>query len=165
MSEAINPFAPPTAEVADITAAGTQALAGRGARLGAALIDGIVQAMVFGLVAWLLGWNLFKADQSFGGFVRLVFAGLAVFALLQGWLLVKRGQTIGKRLLGMRIVRPDGSAVGAARLIGLRYALGYVLALIPVLGPIYGLIDSLLIFRESRRCLHDQIADTIVVKV
>jgi uncharacterized RDD family membrane protein YckC len=29
---------------------------------------------------------------------------------------------------------------------------------------LYGLIDSLLIFRESRRCLHDNIADTIVVK-
>jgi hypothetical protein len=38
-----------------------------------------------------------------------------------------------------------------------------VLASIPVIGTIYGLLDVLLIFRASRRCLHDNIADTIVV--
>jgi hypothetical protein len=30
---------------------------------------------------------------------------------------------------------------------------------------IYSLVDCLMIFRKSRRCLHDEIADTIVVKV
>ena len=36
-------------------------------------------------------------------------------------------------------------------------------ASIPVIGTVYGLLDVLLIFRASRRCLHDNIADTIVV--
>jgi hypothetical protein len=35
--------------------------------------------------------------------------------------------------------------------------------MIPV-SYIYPLIDVLLIFRSSRKCLHDSIADTIVVK-
>lgn len=164
MSEAGNPFAPPTAEVADIAAAGTQMLGGRGARFGAALIDGIVQALAITVIGWLLGWQWFRDGESFAGFLRLLFGGLGVFVLVQGWLLATRGQTVGKLLLGLRIVRPDGSRVDPLRMLGLRYALGFLLALIPLLGPIYGLLDSLLIFRESRRCLHDQVADTIVVR-
>jgi len=37
-------------------------------------------------------------------------------------------------------------------------------AFIPLFGQIDAIVNSLLIFRESRKCLHDNIADTIVVK-
>jgi hypothetical protein len=30
---------------------------------------------------------------------------------------------------------------------------------------IYALIDCVMIFRDSRRCLHDSIADTQVIKI
>ena len=97
-----------------------------------------------------------------------VVAQFAVFVLillaLQGYLLATQGQTIGKKLLGIRIVRSDGSKVDAARVIGLRYALIWALAVIPVVGWVFGLVDALMIFRDSRKCLHDNIADTIVVK-
>jgi uncharacterized RDD family membrane protein YckC len=33
-----------------------------------------------------------------------------------------------------------------------------------LVGYVYPLIDTLMIFGESRQCLHDRIADTIVVK-
>jgi uncharacterized RDD family membrane protein YckC len=84
--------------------------------------------------------------------------------LLNGYLLVTRGQTIAKASLGMRIVRPDGGEVSAFRILGLRYGIGYLANLVPVVGALFGLIDCLLIFRQSRRCLHDQIADTIVIR-
>jgi hypothetical protein len=30
--------------------------------------------------------------------------------------------------------------------------------------PFYGVVDALLIFGEARQCVHDKIADTIVIK-
>jgi uncharacterized RDD family membrane protein YckC len=72
---------------------------------------------------------------------------------------------VGKKLLGMRIVRSDGSRASAGRILGLRYTLGWVIASVPLVGSLYALVDALLIFRGSRQCLHDTIADTIVVNV
>lgn len=161
MSESANPFAPPQAEVRDVAGPGL-ALAGRGQRLLAALIDtGIYLALLFGLNT-VLGLQLF-ASQSAAQVATASLLGVVMFLVVQGWPLVKRGQTLGKIALGLRIVRPDGSRVGPGRLLGLRYGVGFLLALIPVLGNVYSLLDSLLIFRESRKCLHDNIADTIVV--
>ena len=39
----------------------------------------------------------------------------------------------------------------------------WAISIIPVIGSLVGLIDALLIFRDNRRCLHDNIADTMVV--
>jgi hypothetical protein len=30
--------------------------------------------------------------------------------------------------------------------------------------PLFGIIDALFIFGDARQCLHDKIADTIVIK-
>jgi uncharacterized RDD family membrane protein YckC len=37
--------------------------------------------------------------------------------------------------------------------------------MIPVVGRLINLVDPLLIFGKERRCLHDLIADTIVVDI
>jgi len=63
-------------------------------------------------------------------------------------------------MLGIRVVRTDGSPASLGRVIWLRNILNSVLGIV----PLYGLIDSLFIFAESRQCLHDKIADTIVIK-
>ena len=75
-----------------------------------------------------------------------------------------RGQTVGKALLGVRIVRSNGERASLAQLLFVRYGVGYVMTIVMPVGQIYGMVDVLLIFRASRRCLHDLIADTIVVK-
>jgi len=71
---------------------------------------------------------------------------------------------VGKRALGIRIVRSSGERASLGRIFALRYLPVTLLGAIPYLGPVFSLVDILLIFRDSRQCLHDQIADTIVVK-
>jgi uncharacterized RDD family membrane protein YckC len=162
-----NRYAPPSAHVEDVVAAGTIELAGRGARFGAALIDGLLIMAVFWAISLVTPWSPFAAASGEFSSALLLngVLGIAIFALLQGYLLATRGQTIGKLLLGMRIVRTSGERAGLARLLGLRYGIGWLINVIPVAGPIYGLVDALFIFRESRKCVHDIIADTVVVNV
>jgi uncharacterized RDD family membrane protein YckC len=89
----------------------------------------------------------------------------AVVTLTITTILVKRnGQTIGKKLLGIKVVRKDGSKAGLGRIFWLRYLLNSVFMLIPVVGSLYSLVDSVFIFGSARRCVHDYLADTIVVR-
>lgn len=169
MSDVDQRFAPPNAYVEDVKAAGEAELASRGIRFLAVIVD----ALVGGAIAWVLQYiPAYKAlilesnaADPIGLHVKSIVIGYLLFLLLHGWLLVTRGQTIGKLACGLRIVRSDGSKADAWRLLGLRYGLGYLLIMQMVIGMIYGLIDSLLIFRESRKCLHDTIADTKVIKL
>lgn len=169
MSDAVDQrFAPPQAHVADVASEG-MVLAGRGTRLLAAIVD----ALIAGGVAWAaLSIPALRSLASDGGEPGLgswrlgaMLVGLAAFLLVQGWPLLARGQTLGKMLFKIRIVRSDGSKPDAWRLLGLRYGIGIVTNVNPVVAMVYGLVDSLLIFRESRKCLHDTIADTQVIKL
>jgi uncharacterized RDD family membrane protein YckC len=99
-----------------------------------------------------------------GSFLIQLLAGIGLFVLIQSYLLATQGQTVGKKLLGLRIVRSNGEAVAIGRMLGLRYFLGWIITMIPFIGALFALTDALLIFRDSRKCLHDNIADTIVVK-
>lgn len=159
-------FAPPQARVDDVEApADGLQLATRGSRLAAAMVDVLIGAGLLWLVSVLTPFNVW-ADAGVDMW-RLHWqgplAGLAIFGVVHGWLLVTRGQTVGKALLKIRIVRTDGAKVSPARL-GLRYGIGWLVSVVPALGQAWGLVDALLIFRASRRCLHDLIADTIVVR-
>ena len=161
-----NRFAPPTAEVADVAASGTE-LGGRGMRLLAVLIDGLIQGAIY----WILTLVAFRSlDPRRGTFsasaiVGQIVLGFVLFVLIQGYLLHTQGQTVGKKLLGLRIVRTNGERATLGRLLGLRYLVGWIIVMIPFAGALYGLVDCLMIFRDSRKCVHDNIADTIVVKV
>ncbi|WP_077037106.1 RDD family protein [Pelomonas sp. KK5] len=165
MSDSVDSrFAPPVAHVDDVVGAGAEEqLATRGQRFLGALIDGVIGGGIGWLLALLPGFGFMTETGTLR--FKAIGVGIVVFLLVQGWLLVTQGQTVGKKLLGMRIVRSDGSAADAGRILGLRYGIGIVLQLNPVLGGLYGLVDGLLIFRSSRQCLHDTIADTKVIKL
>ena len=102
--------------------------------------------------------------------------GLCWLALLvvQVWMLTTRGQSIGKRITGIRIVRvEDGSKPGIVHAWVLREFLvtmiGIVAGMIPFIGPFilrpaFHITDWCLIFRDDQRCLHDLIASTRVVR-
>lgn len=161
-------YAPPQSHVEDVVAPGTGPgqPATRGKRLAAALIDGGIAIAVFYVLARLTPINIWAGarDGMWAPRYSSAAAGYVVFLILQGYLLVTRGQTIGKALMKLRIVRPDGSLPSAGRLLGLRYGIAQLLAVVPAVGQVYALVDCLLIFRKSRRCLHDQIADTVVLQ-
>ena len=75
------------------------------------------------------------------------------------------GQTLGKKVVGIRILRSDTSTCELWRVSVQRFLPISLLGAIPLLGPLISLVDALMIFGEERRCLHDLIADTIVVDV
>lgn len=161
-------FAPPQAHVEDLAPEQT-VLAGRGVRFVAALIDGLLAACLIGvahMIPVLQSLMQAEADSSWGSMTPLsMFVGVVAFLILQGWPLLTRGQTLGKMMFKLRIVRPDGSKPDAFRLLGLRYGIGLLTGINLTVVMVYSLIDSLLIFRESRKCLHDTIADTQVIKL
>ena len=169
-----NPYAAPEATVDDLRAWDAQGLeerkAGRGKRLGAALLDGVIN------LVWALpvGWGAMMAvDVNRGikpaapmvGLMLLGFALLVAIFVVNCVMLHRSGQTIGKRTLDIAIVRTDGSRMGLLRYLFIRVLPVGLLGAIPYIGWVVSLVDPLLIFGNERRCLHDLIADTIVVDV
>lgn len=142
-------------------------LAERGARLGASLIDALIGAFAsFALVLPTIGFGRYLELAATSSFlVGLVGAvvGYVLFLAIHGKFLAESGQTIGKKVLGIRIANLDGGKPEFGQLAFRRY-LYLLLPMIPFLGSLLVLIDVLTIFRESRRCLHDDFAGTVVVK-
>ena len=160
-----NPYAVPAATVADISES-EHRLAGRGERLGAAIIDGLVQMAILLPAMFVSGYfsGILQGVQPSVGMQLLWQAiSMALFVAIQGYPLAQDGQTWGKKLLKMKIVDLAGNKPDFLRMIGLRYGVGYAIVLIPVIGTLYVLVDALFIFREDRRCIHDLIAGTRVV--
>jgi uncharacterized RDD family membrane protein YckC len=91
--------------------------------------------------------------------------GMLGLGIVQCYLIATRGQSIAKRLLGIRIVRTNGSPVNFMHGVVLRSWLIAFLTNIPLVGFIVALVDWAMIFGADRRCLHDRLADTTVVKV
>jgi uncharacterized RDD family membrane protein YckC len=84
---------------------------------------------------------------------------------VQVFLLHKHGQTIGKRILKIKIVRlVDGMNGGIVTNIFKRALPLLLVGLIPIIGNVVGILGPLMIFKDRKRqCLHDLIAGTIVV--
>lgn len=155
-----NPYAAPEAAVEDVGSFEPGDLesqkAGRGKRLGASLID------TFLMCLWIVP-AVMTVRYGTQGWLVLA-GGVALLQVVINCLLLHHnGQTIGKLALKIKVVRTDGSRIGLGRIILLRFLPIGLLGAIPVVGRFVGLVDSLMIFGTERRCLHDQIADTIVI--
>jgi uncharacterized RDD family membrane protein YckC len=151
-------------------------------RLVAWIIDGLIYFAVI-VVAVFIGIAIagvgisdladFDPGFFFGALAVVVILTLLAFLVIfivQIVLLVTRGQTIGKIIMKIRIVDAvTGQHPGWARLILLRTIVNSViisfLNILPGAGGAYFLVDSLFIFREDHRTIHDLIAGTRVDKV
>jgi len=143
-------------------------LADPGSRLIAFVVDRLVTGAPF-IGMLILGFilNVAVDDTNDEGLVVLLCMSLGALGSLavlcyQLHLVSNLGQTIGKRMMGIKVLRTDGSPVDLARLVFLRNVVPW---LINSACGLFFLVDPLFIFTDERRCLHDQIADTIVVKV
>ena len=167
-----NPYAPPQAAVRDVTdPAFAMTMADRGTRFAAWLLDSIIfGAMVYGpflfgaFIAGAVSGATNGSDEATATAAltgALVITGIGFIAWL--WLtlrfLSQNGQSIGKKLLNIKTVRSDGSRASLARIVWMRNVLNWIVSIV----PLYGIIDALFIFGDDRQCLHDKIADTIVI--
>jgi uncharacterized RDD family membrane protein YckC len=163
--------------------------ADRGTRLGARLIDWLIGMVVAVPGVIILGAEVFKvlivASQGkqpdfeqldkqrllLGGAVLVM--GWLICLVVQIVLLSQRGQSIGKIITRIKVVRLDGSPAGFVHAWLIREAaitvIGGFLSVLPIIGPLllrpgFHLTDWCMIFRDDQRCLHDLMAGTRVVK-
>lgn len=163
-----NPYAPPQAAVLDVDEPRTSTTpADRATRLGAIILDSIIfMGMVYLPLLLTIGLATSRRDVSdTANTIAIVGVVLAAAGLVAwSWLTIvyvnRNGQSIAKKITGIKVVRSDGSPAALGRIFWLRNIVNGLLGLI----PLYAVIDALFIFAESRQCLHDKIADTIVVK-
>ncbi len=148
----------------------------RSSRFLARLIDGILGGVPFLLIGDVFSSGIDpmmmagRPDLMMQNPVMMgVFAGISsiaglvflAYVVVQAYLLTTRGQSIGKILLKIRIAnQKTGVSTGFVQNVLLREVLNAVLGAI----PFYGLVDALFIFRQDKRCIHDHIATTVVVK-
>ncbi|MCQ0015709.1 RDD family protein [Actinomadura madurae] len=143
-------------------------LASRWARLGAGLVDLIIVGIVTVLISipfvnWDRVFDPEPGDSMYNGAQVGTNAVSVVLAFLYYWLMhAKWGQTLGKMLLGIRVVRDDdGLAITTGQAVGRS-------AFYSVLGGIcgcVGLVDVLWILWDPRKqALHCKVARTVVVK-
>lgn len=157
-----NPYAPPRARVRDVAAPKAELiLAERSARLGAAIVDGLIfAAMVY--IPMIIGMVLSSEPDSMFMMIGLVltFVGFIVWAYLTLKQMSATGQSLAKKYFNIKVVLSDGSQASLSRLIWRRNILNALLGII----PLYGIVEILFIFGESRQCIHDKLADTLVVE-
>ncbi|MFT3806601.1 RDD family protein [Arenimonas sp.] len=165
MDQNQNPYDAPQAPLRE-SGHGGPALADRGMRLAAAIIDGVIMLMILLPLMFVGGYfsGIMTGQQpSYGQQAMWGLIAFILFLAIQGYPLNATGQTWGKKMLKMKIVDLDGNKPPFSKLIALRYLPTQAIGLIPFLGSIYGLVNVLFIFGEERRCLHDLIAGTRVV--
>lgn len=173
-NEAFNPYAPPQATV--LTAPMNDSalpLGSRWRRVVASFIDSLIMMVIVMPLQFVTGTFQREMERQQGGGSMFAFQPGNVLwsaiglALLVGinWNFLARGQTIGKKAMSLRIDRIEGGACDRSRIIVRRMTIMQVIYLIPVINFLFMVIDCLMIFRDNKRTLHDEIAGTKVVDV
>ncbi len=157
---------PPTGVAATALGAAGGPPADRIKRLVATSLDGLILSVTAGMAFGLGflsggGFHWGVGLLSGLGLMGIVWLGMLV---CQCYLLAQRGQTIGKIVMGLRIVRfEDGGNPGFVKAVLLRTFVWALITAVPVFGWLIGVVGILFIYRDDQRCLHDHLAGTRVV--
>jgi len=132
-----------------------------GRRILAIIVDGLLLSVLFWVMSVLFGSSSAEGGQvsaSMTGlpFVLYLLIVFAYFALMEGY----RGQTVGKMLLGIKVIREDSGEVPGLKVAAIRT----ILRLIDMLPFAYlvGFITVLISTKNQR--LGDMAANTLVVR-
>lgn len=108
---------------------GTVVMATRLSRIGAAVVNALLVFLTL-FIGWIIWW----------------------------FIVAPKGQNPGKAVLGLRVIKTDGSAMNTGSMF-VRGLLGIVCGLIPLY------LDELwILWDRDAQTLHDKLADTVVVK-
>ncbi|WP_147534197.1 RDD family protein [Bacillus marasmi] len=119
-------------------------------RLGAGLIDGIIISVP---LTFLFG--LFLSETSLNSAVSIIELLYAIILPV-----VWSGYTIGKKLLGVRIVKVNGERVGFGTMLIRTIVAGFIYAITLGIGVI---VSAFMVgLRSDKRAIHDFIAGTYV---
>lgn len=133
-------------------------LASRSKRLIAKIID-----FVLLFIAILIPALTVQIILGGGEPVLAALIGAIVFAIYQYYLLSTISQTLGKKYMNIIIVKKDRSSGGFVTNVVLREWIIGIIGLFPLIGWLVKIVDMLFIFRNDRRCIHDMIANTMVI--
>lgn len=137
-------------------AAPAQQYAGVGSRFLALLLDGIIIGIVFGIINAILGTALKNGLAAALGAIGGI-EGLLVFVYYL-YMEASQGGTFGKKILGLRVVKEDGSPIS--------WSESLIRNLLRIIDGLFVyLIGAILIWTSPRKQrLGDRAAHTVVVK-
>ena len=149
----------------------TRELGSRMLRLVAFGVDWLVTILatllLLGIVPVLESPDPYLYDHGLA--IRVLLTGVFAYLILHGWLLIARGQTIGKLLCRLTIVNAEStSRAGILKLVirswlfGL-VAIGLVYPEVSMIWILY-LLNWVFVFGPRRKCLHDYLMKTDVIK-
>lgn len=162
-----NVYSTPQAQLVDQVDDSEKPLASRWARLGASIIDSIIILLVVAPVMYFTGGFDGFMEGVQPGFVYMLGMGILnfiVFFAINYRYLIANGQSIGKKVLDIKIVDLNGNVPVFQPQLLIRYAVYVLPGQIPVIGTIFSLVNVLFIFGKEKRCIHDLAAKTKVVK-
>ena len=143
----------------------------RGLRLLAFMIDIAIVWVIstfiikFGTFFSLDFGKLFMGDQEYikALFLVTILSSCLIYFIVNGYLLRKHGQTVGKKIIGIKITDLKGKTPSLTKSYLLRFLLPSLICSMPVLGIFLWFTDVLFVFGKNKRCIHDYIADTKVM--
>lgn len=133
-------------------------LASPGRRLGAYVLDLLVPMMALVLVFAVAGTGAATGTESGMGVGLLL--GIVLFLSYIGWALAlfAKGMTPGKRFLGMRVSKEDGTSAGFLTML-IREWIGKAIS-----GLIFSLGFLWILFDRDKQGWHDKLVSTYVVE-
>jgi uncharacterized RDD family membrane protein YckC len=136
-------------------------------RLFASIIDIVLLMIIFMPIMWLTGgFDGVTTGETFslGYSIVIGIVGYIIFLALNGQLLIKKGQTLGKKLQNIKVVTLSDERPELYPHLIKRYVVFFFIGYVPTIGTLLSFGNLLAIFSKQKKCGHDIFAQTRVVK-